>query len=400
MNTLFTFLGRGRDDPGTGYRRATYRFPDGRQVTTALFGLELANYLGVDELVILGTKGSQWGVLVEAVASDGEEEELRIDLMDAEANGTVDENLLGRCAPLMSRATGRIARPHLIPFGRNERDQVDILRVVEHSATRGGVHIDVTHGFRHLGMVGFLSAFMLEKLRSNLIVHGLWYGALDMQEDGIAPVVRLDGLEHVRRWVDALDRYDATGDYGVFAPLLVKDGVPPDRARCLEDASYYERVMNLSDAARRLGTFLPVLEEPLQGASALFRQRLLERLRWTGGADIGEHQRKLAFQNLKRQDYLRAVVFGWEALVTRECIGRSLPTDDHIKGREPAIKALEGEIDEDEHPQWKADAFRTLRAVRNALAHGSPPYRRGHRQLLRDSTRLGAELERVFQQLL
>jgi hypothetical protein len=28
-HTLVTFLGRGRDDPQTGYRQATYRFDDG-----------------------------------------------------------------------------------------------------------------------------------------------------------------------------------------------------------------------------------------------------------------------------------------------------------------------------------------------------------------------------------
>lgn len=60
--TLVTFLGKGRDDPEKGYRTATYRFPDGSNVRTSFFGMELAGYLEVSKLVILGTRGSQWGV--------------------------------------------------------------------------------------------------------------------------------------------------------------------------------------------------------------------------------------------------------------------------------------------------------------------------------------------------
>lgn len=60
----------------------------------------------------------------------------------------------------------------------------------------GQVSFDLTHGFRHLGMVGFLSAYMLKRVR-DLSVRDLWYGALDMSRDGVTPVLRLDGL--VRR---------------------------------------------------------------------------------------------------------------------------------------------------------------------------------------------------------
>ena len=48
----------------------------------------------------------------------------------------------------------------------------------------------------------------------------------------------------MRRWLEALDRFDATGDYGVFAPLLIEDGVPEAKVECLEDAAFYERTLN------------------------------------------------------------------------------------------------------------------------------------------------------------
>ena len=86
--------------------------------------------------------------------------------------------------------------PHLIPFGENSEEQYAILDVVAEAVPKGAVSFDLTHGFRHLGMVGFLSAFMLERI-SSLNVRGLWYGALDMTRDGITPVLKLDGLVRV-----------------------------------------------------------------------------------------------------------------------------------------------------------------------------------------------------------
>ena len=211
-HTLVTMLGKARESKDTGYRETTYRFPDGAEDRTAFFGLALSRHLRPDATVILGTSGSQWSVLVEHLAGeDSAHEEARIRLVDAEAAGTVHQALLDQLKPLVEQAVGGPVSPRLIPFGRDEEEQYRILETVADAGpVKGSISFDLTHGFRHLGMVGFLSAFMLERVRK-LDVRGLWYGALDMtREDGITPVLKLDGLVRVRRWLDALDRFDAT----------------------------------------------------------------------------------------------------------------------------------------------------------------------------------------------
>ena len=229
-HTLVTFLGRTRRTDAGGYRQATYRFPDGFERRSAYLGLALTEYLKPDRVVILGTPGSMWSVLVENLVTQDDEESVRIELMEAEDKEAVSPELLGCVEPLMRRAIGCEVTPRLIPFGRDAEQQYKILDDIEDVLQPGRASFDLTHGFRHLGMVGFMSAFMLERVRK-LRVAGLWYGALDMsdRETGITPVLKLDGLMHVRRWVDALDRFDANGDYGVFAPLLIEDGVPEER---------------------------------------------------------------------------------------------------------------------------------------------------------------------------
>ena len=308
-NTLVTFLGKGREDRQTSYRTATYRFPDGSEQKTAFFGLALANFLDADTVLILGTSGSQWGVLVENLLGKGQEEDKILQLMEAEATATVNQAMLNDLADLMSSAAGRTVLPKLIPFGKDAAEQYRILDTVADSVPGGNVNFDVTHGFRHLGMIGFLSTFMLERVR-RLNVRGLWYGALDMTDRAthMTPVLQLDGLSRVQQWIDALARFDATGDYGVFAPLLENDGIPRRKTESLKRAAFYERNFNLKDATDNLRVFEPVLTEPLSGASGLFQQRLRERLAWIKEPYLWAQQRKLAFQYIKRGDFVRAEI--------------------------------------------------------------------------------------------
>ncbi len=399
-NTLVTFLGKGRENNTTGYRRATYRFPDGNKHTTAFFGLELARFLDVETLAILGTRASQWGVLIENLVSEGNQEELRIRIMDAETEGRITQELLDEATELISASIGVKVVPRLISYGQAEKDQYDILGLVAEAVPNGGVHFDVTHGFRHLGMVGFESAFMLERVR-NLKLQGIWYGALDMMtEDKEAPVVKLDGLVHVRRWVDALDRFDATGDYGVFAPLLERDGVEADKAACLAKAAFFERNYNLRDAERALRTFLPSLDDNLAGASSLFQKKLRERLRWIDQPDYAAKQKKLAFLYLNRDDFVRAAALGWEAFITKECLNRGRDpnqfTDEERRGVDIEIKK---EIDNDKHPPHWAQAYKNLSRVRNALAHATTPADPRMQPILQQRDKLKQIIEQSIQRL-
>ena len=401
-HTLVTFLGKSRESKATGYRETIYRFPDKTEDRTAFFGLALSRYLKPDTTVILGTCSSQWGVLVEHLAEEGEDEDARLQLIDAEVAGAVTQPLLDRLAPLLMRAGGFNVSPRLIPFGQDENEQYRILDVIADAVPKkGSVSFDLTHGFRHLGMVGFLSAFMLERVR-NLAVRDLWYGALDMTHDGVTPVLKLDGLVRVRLWIDALDRFDATGDYGVFKNLLIEDGVPEDKVNCLKDAAFYERTSNVRDAVQKIRAFLPVLDDELGGASGLFRRRLAERLQWVKKESLAEQERELARQYLKRNDFVRAAIFGLEACVTHVCERRKLSVVAFSQERQDAASAFERELRDKMHPWRLASAWWTLKSIRNALAHGTreephPPHKRNPHsetiaKLLDDPSALRREL--------
>ena len=127
QHTLVTFLGRGRQNQKTGnweYSRTKYRFRDQDPPTelTPLFGTALAAHIKPDRIVILGTRGSSWSVLLENLKSLNKTESSLIDeLFDAEIDQRIDQEMLDNVTDLISRHLNNIpVIPYLIPFGENE----------------------------------------------------------------------------------------------------------------------------------------------------------------------------------------------------------------------------------------------------------------------------------------
>lgn len=386
--TLISFLGKNSGDPKTGYRTARYHFPDGTEHTTPFFGLALSKVLRPDHLVILGTVGSMWDVLIEHIADTNQDEDIRLELWEAAQEARITPELLARARPLMERCLGRPVEPKLIPFGRDAKEQADILQAIAEAVPKGEVIFDLTHGFRHLGMLGLVSAFMLERV-SNLGINGLYYGALDMIQNEVTPVLRLDGLTAIQHWVGALDRFDQNGDYGVFADLLIKDGVPKDKAHCLKKAAFFERNFNLRDAAQQLHTFLKTLETGLPGAGRLFQPQLAKRLSWVRQGSLHQQQAHLAQVYLERRDFVRATVLAWEAIITSECERHSLNFDDY--GEDGDRKQAEAQLRtrlQAKGISWKDAPQARIKGLRNSLAHGSPPLYPSLKQALKSQESL------------
>ena len=404
MTTLVSLLGRARAHPDTGYRTATYRFPDGDERTGPFFGLLLAEHLGAERLVILGTAGSMWDVLVEHLArtEPGRDEDERLALYEAAQAQVVTEEHLARLQPLVEGALGRRVDLLLIPYARDLDEQEDLLdRLADTVRDDHTIHFDVTHGLRHLPMLSLVAAHLLETLNDRLSVEEIWYGALDLTENGLTPVLRLQGLMRLQAWIEAWRRYEDDGDYGVIADLLEQEGVDPDRVTALRRAAHFERILDLPDARRHLQHFLPVLERPLPGPARLFARRLRERLDWVRRGDLYAHQRKLAFMHLGKGDYLRAAILAVEAVLTRWMSQRGEGDPNQYEDRQRAREALRQELlDARRDDIW--DDYRTLEHLRNALAHASAPpaHNRRLRQLLQNPERLDRELQRLISRLL
>jgi CRISPR-associated Csx2 family protein len=125
INTLISFLGKGKADPQTGYRTATYRFDAGFSRRVPFFGMALTEYLKPDRLVLVGTAGSMWDVFFER---EGTDDDAMLHLMAAVEAGQVDEEMLALPRQELAQQLGIPVDCLLIPYARDPAEQAEILR--------------------------------------------------------------------------------------------------------------------------------------------------------------------------------------------------------------------------------------------------------------------------------
>jgi CRISPR-associated Csx2 family protein len=383
--TLLTFLGRVPKSEN-GYRKTCYEFDDGRRTEpVAFFGWPLQNRISAERLVIMGTAGSMWDHLFESDIAFGQEgEDARIKLMEAVEIKAVSAGLLVPVERLLSERLGCEARLVLIPYCRNERDQVELLDIMAKHVARGDtVHIDVSHGFRHLPMICILAALHLRVARQAKI-GGIWYGAFD-PDTNEAPVYNLVGLLRIADWLEALHSYDKDGDYGAFRPLLGPAG------DLLVRAAFFERTSNPVKAREALSGWASRQDRFPRGdpAAELFRDELEQRVCWYRQPDRASWEKELAQRYLEQGDFVRAAIYGLEAVISAS-VARSGGSVHDFDQRDTAREELKS----------TREGFRTLNNLRNALAHGVRPWDSRIEGALRDEANLRTTLKSLLTQLL
>lgn len=399
-HTLISFLGRVSKSEN-GYRTTRYQFDNEMDPPTAFIGWNLCRRLKPDRLVILGTAGSMWDHLFEKdIALGTEAENERLDLQLATETKTVTEELLDPLAPLLAERLGCAVRLVVIPYCRDETEQLKLLAIMaEQVAPKTRVSLDVTHGFRHLPMLALLGAMYLQVVR-NAAIERIFYGTYD-PDTGEAPVVDLAGLLRIADWVGALNSFEKDGDYGVFADLMEKDGVPTQQANHLRRAAFRERTLNAWDARADLRNLDAVLESGLPGVSALFVDQLKTRIRWYKEKDLLAWQRELAHEYLRRGDYVRAAIFTLEGFETSLV---DLDKNEELSNFKHREKAVEEFFEGLRGNQAVREDYIFLNGLRNALAHGTRPKesklgRKVERTLSAPSL-LQTELQRLIKKLL
>lgn len=364
MHVLVSFLGRTPRNED-GYRQTTYRLPDGATEQAAYLGYCLQRWQRPDRLVILGTTGSMWDHLFERdMALKGHDDE-RVALMDAVKSEAVEQAQLDALGPLLAASLDCEVALRIIPKALVEGEQVVLLQTLA-QATDGAARlsIDVTHAYRHLPMIALTAALYLRAARPELAIEGLWYGAYRPETD-TAEVCNLSGLLNITDWIEALQRHDWLGDYGAVAELIKADHAAV--AGDLRQAAFCESI-HQSHKARKLLTKARsrLHQNPLNGPGKLFQPLMEERMRWIDRNQPYQRQRDNALAALRRNDLLRAALYGFEAFITK--------LTQQQEGSEQAENETARQRATDSYrrhrPPKTFEAYDRLRDIRNALAHG------------------------------
>lgn len=367
--TLISFLGRTRKDD-SGYQKTCYTFTDGeRTQPLAFFGWVMQARIKPERMVILGTHGSMWDHLFEGDLDLGSvSDEERLALIESTAAKNVSQSQLDALAPALEQHLGCEVKLVIIPYCTNEAEQVELLRIIaEHVQPSDDVHLDITHGFRHLPMLALLAALYL-RIARKASVKGIWYGAYDPDAQQ-APAHDLSGLLRIADGLQALTSFDKDGDYGVFLPLLRQAGLPAPASEALQKASYYENILNVSAATGELRRARTALDTAnLTPDAVLLLPTIRERLSWVDEDRQFQKQTHLARRALERRDYLRAALYAYEAVVTRLCLIEGVPVE-NFEEREAARKTYEERLRNQRNSEH--EGYNLLKNLRNQVAHGT-----------------------------
>lgn len=377
--TLISFIGKGKADPKTGYRTANYVI-DGQTYTTPYFGFALSRHLRPTKMLLLGTSGSMWDVLIEAHAQDGQQEDARLHLMDMAQRDAVTADILREFTPLIEQHFGCPVVMEIIPYACHPDEQIAIITTIsQHITNNEAVVMDVTHGFRHLPMLGLLAAHYLERVK-RVKVRSLYYGALEMTEQDKTPVLDLRGLLQTMDWIQAFAAYDASGNYAPFADLLPAEGWSETECQTLREAAFFERTTNVVKAKEKLSGLKTALGRRNSAFLRLFGDELQKRLSWWKSPQRADWEISLAQAYYDKGDYLRASIFTQEA-----CLSASMPADQQGE--------FNDQREENRKTMQKADGrFARLSDIRNGMAHGVKGWRQESAKMLQKEQRLKSTL--------
>ncbi len=392
-HTLISFLGKSQRTDGR-YRTATYNFGEGVTRTTSFFSMGLKEVINPDKLIILGTSGSMWDVLCGELSQD--ENDLEV-LMAAVDTNTVTQVLLDTYQKSISEHLAVDCQLRLISYGDTSDGQVQILQAMAQDIAQGDkVSLDLTHGLRHLPMLGLLSAMYLQ-IAKKVTIEGIYYGAFDLipksDINQFAPVLRLDGLLKIADWINALQGFDKTGDIAPFSELLQQEGLNHETADLLKKAAFFENNLSITQARGPLRKFKDETKSKgLPGIASLFEDILKERISWVDQDNIYLRQREKALFYLQQGDYVRASSLGYEALITK-CLRQVQPNAD-IENYELRAQ-IKDKLNADGDPDYKL-----LRDIRNSLAHASRSNKGGVTTVMSNEYDLVETLDRLLTKLL
>jgi CRISPR-associated Csx2 family protein len=392
-HTLISFLGKSQRTDGR-YRTATYDFGEGVTRTTSFFSMGLKEVINPDKLIILGTSGSMWDVLCGELSQDENDLEA---LMAAVDTNTVTQVLLDTYQKSISEHLAVDCQLRLISYGDTTDGQVQILQAMAQDIAQGDkVSLDLTHGLRHLPMLGLLSAMYLQ-IAKKVTIEGIYYGAFDLipksDINQFAPVLRLDGLLKIADWINALQGLDKTGDIAPFSDLLQREGLNSETAGLLKKAAFFENNLNITQARGPLRKFKDQTKSKgLPGIASLFEESLKERISWVDQDNIYLRQREKALFYLQQGDYVRASSLGYEALITK-----------YLREAQPNADIedynLRAQIKDNLNAEGNSD-YKLLRNIRNSLAHASRSNTGDVQRVMSNEDDLVETLDRLLTKLL
>jgi CRISPR-associated DxTHG motif protein len=254
------------------------------------------------------------------------------------------------------------------------------------------VSLDLTHGLRHLPMLGFSCALCLRST-INVKIKEIYSGALDMRQNEITPVLKLTGLMKISEWFGAVQCFNRSHDYGVFSTLL-----PDNMANPLKYASFQQGINEIDKAKSYLDQF-DSSHQDMPLIASLFMPRLKQDISWMRKETIDKKQHSLARTYLKNGEYMLATILGFESFITSLVTKSGLHPFDNYDNRNNAKTEYESRYEKMNKPPKEFEDYRLLRALRNKMVHGTSSNMNRLERAIKNEESLKRNLTELFDSL-
>lgn len=277
MRVIISILGLGRWDREKGgyvYEKARYAWDDRKTVETDFFPEALAEWFPDATFLLLGTQRA----------------------------------LEARDPHLSRLGNSKRVLKVTIPEGRGPEEYWEIYNSIAEALPEGAeVVLDITHGYRSLGMIAFLAIAFLQAARRVRLSHVLYAAFEARTPEGITPVFDLAPFVSILDWANATQHFLETGDAGKFQPLAEARGAKPVN-------------LHLNRAVKGLGSL----------SSALAANRALE---------IGEVARKTldSLEKAQQEEWasqhqpLKLLLPRLKAMLSQLALEESPSQEDHLR---------------------------------------------------------------------
>lgn len=364
MNIIISLIGVGRKvdnkDKYEGYVRTKYKFKDGFEFETAVFGSALYHYLQnktkIDRWYILGSEKSAWSELLFALPQNlhNSLEEIWCSVKDAEIDG-INHDLLKEWENILSQTIKGLNLILINPL--DYRAFVNFL--IEKLPDNEDINIilDITHGYRFMPLIlsfGLMYVKNFKKINSIK----LYYGALDMKQEEYAPVLEIDFINELFQLATSFELYKNSG---YFVEILNNLGIENT------ENIYFQIELN-HRPMKRLKEIIKKLQEIGENHRKICAQNLIEEFKPIIYKEyLEERMRERAKYFFEKKQYLKSLILLYEALCIVILKKSGIKEIDKIKNRRQKVKEVLNKVLNKE----QIEIFEALDETRNGAVHGN-----------------------------
>ena len=327
---LISFLGTGRPDDHREYRKATYSI-DTNKYDSSFVASVIATHFDIKKHIIVGTVKSMWEELYRYYCEKNDLEindEFYFSLATKidSSNHSTEIDKYDTDFSYIEQAIGGNSKCVLIPYGLNQKEQIDIFRRIsiafdESINSNDEIILDITHSFRSLPLfTTSILNYLKEVKNKNIKISKVLYGMLDAMSEfnNIAPIIDISSSIEINEWSKAAHAFKEYGKGYLLADLL--EGKEAETIRLFSDAI---GINYMSEIKVRLTNFQELSESEIKNEFAKWLlpsvlSSFVKKLQKAGNKQ-SQFQFELAKWHNEKRNYDAAYIVFVECIITYIC---------------------------------------------------------------------------------